>query len=566
MATNAELLRRYTARGLQLIRVSNGLDAAAQKELTALAVAIRQLLAATPPATAGTRALASMLGDIEAAIIARYAEISAAQIASHVELAGIEAEFARRVGSYANAPSRAALARAMSSMLFLGNSPQSNWDHAAQQLAFRVGAAMRDAAATGADESVVRAQVLGTGPTNRGGLLEGARREASRLTDAGVQSAAGIGRAEAWRANGVNAVRWHAILDPKVCPDCGMRAGKLYTLDAEPIGHSVPLVREPPLHWNCRCMLVPQKFKGGVPDDSGPEGESFARYLESLTDDEQAALLGKGRAQLWRSGTITLRDLIGQGGQVMSVGDLRQTTLMNTFASRTEWPASFPDVAIHQTAERIVKQHPDYPAAKAGDFNAASRLVRDMASAEAIEAVAAMSGGKPATLVPVFALEAEGKNAIPVALAALLREQLGWKIEPRVVQVNRPQRTGRDGYYRLAAQPLFGGNPTQGGRYVMVDDFIGQGATLASLHGFLRVNGGDVLGATALTGKATSARIAISSITLAVLRRVHGEELEQWWISTFGFGFDRLTESEARYLIARTDADRVRAEVLARRP
>lgn len=325
MPTNAELLRAYTARGLQLIRVGNGLDSAAQKELTALALAIRRLLAETPPATAGTRALTAMLGDIEASIIARYAEISAAQIASQIELAGIEAEFARRVGNYANAPSRQALARAMSSMLFLGNTPQANWDHAAQQLAFRVGAAVRDAAATGADEAVVRAQVLGTGPTNRGGLIEGARREASRLTDAGVQSSAGIGRAATWRANGVNAVRWHAILDPKVCPDCGMRAGKLYTLDAEPIGHSVPMVREPPLHWNCRCMLVAQKFKGGVPDDSGPEGESFARYLESLSEDEQDALLGKGRAKLWRSGTITLRDLIGQGGQVMTVGELRDS-------------------------------------------------------------------------------------------------------------------------------------------------------------------------------------------------------------------------------------------------
>lgn len=328
MPTNAELLRAYTARGLQLIRVGNGLDAAAQKELTALAADIRRLLAEITPGSAGG-AVDAVLGEIEARVVARYAEIIAAQAKSLADLSVVEAEFARRAGAYANAPSRKALAQAMSSMLILGNTHQGTLENAAQQLTFRVSAAVRDAYANGAQgwvdtvDSIVRQRVLGTGPRNNGGILEGARREITKITDAGVQSAAGIGRAEAWRANGVNAVRWHAILDPKVCPDCGMRAGKLYTLDAEPIGHSVPLMREPPAHWNCRCMLVAQKFKNGIPDDSGPEGESFAKYLESLSEDEQDALLGKGRAKLWRSGTITLRDLIGQGGQVMTVGELR---------------------------------------------------------------------------------------------------------------------------------------------------------------------------------------------------------------------------------------------------
>lgn len=125
-------------------------------------------------------------------------------------------------------------------------------------------------------------------------------------------------------------------------------------------------------------------------------------------------------------------------------------------------------------------------------------------------------------------------------------------------------RTGQDGYYRLAVQPAFHGNVQAGRAYLMVDDFLGQGATFANLHGYITRQGGRVVGATALTGKAESSILALSPVTLARLREVHGEELENWWREQFGFGFESLTESEARYLINRTDAQRVRAEILKR--
>jgi adenine/guanine phosphoribosyltransferase-like PRPP-binding protein len=41
-----------------------------------------------------------------------------------------------------------------------------------------------------------------------------------------------------------------------------------------------------------------------------------------------------------------------------------------------------------------------------------------------------------------------------------------------------------------------------------VDDFVGQGGTLANLIGFIKSLGGHVVGATALTGKPYSAKLA----------------------------------------------------------
>lgn len=320
MPTNAATLRAYTARGLALIRLSNRLDADAQAELARLAAEIRRLLGSVSVAEAGRREAASLAGELEARIIARFGEIGAAQAIALRELVGVEAAFARRVADYAREPSRAALARAAAAMLFLGATPEQHWSHAGQQIGFRVASAWRNAVATGGDDAALRALVLGTGHDNRGGILERARREASRLTDAGVIGASRIGRGEAMRANGVDAVMWHAILDGKQCADCGMRAGLLYTLDGDPIGHDVPLVAEPPFHHGCRCMLVPQQYPGDPPTES--EGR-FESYLESLTDAEQDEQLGVGRAQLWRDGKITLRDLIGQSGRVLTLGDLR---------------------------------------------------------------------------------------------------------------------------------------------------------------------------------------------------------------------------------------------------
>lgn len=70
------------------------------------------------------------------------------------------------------------------------------------------------------------------------------------------------------------------------------------------------------------------------------------------------------------------------------------------------------------------------------------------------------------------------------------------------------------------------------------------------------------MGALALTGKPYSAKLAVSEARLKSLRAKHGQ-LEHWWRERFGFGFDQLTESEARYLEKTSDADAIRDRILA---
>ena len=98
---------------------------------------------------------------------------------------------------------------------------------------------------------------------------------------------------------------------------------------------------------------------------------------------------------------------------------------------------------------------------------------------------------------------------------------------------------------------------------MMVDDFIGQGGTLANLRGRVEKQGGTVIGAVGLTGKPYSAKLAPSKEQLDELRQKHGRDFEKWWREHFGHAFDCLTQSEARYLARSPDVDTIRDRLAA---
>src|SRR5207302_2022284 len=167
----------------------------------------------------------------------------------------------------------------------------------------------------------------------------------------------------------------------------------------------------------------------------------------------------------------------------------------------------FPDLVLHAD-EMAVKRHPQYSAAKTGDADAAEVLVAHLASRSCVPNVAALLRGQAVRLLPVHALESEGVNEIPVALADLL----------------------------------------------------------ANLIGYVESKGGHAVAATVLTGKPHSAKLAPDDALIEALRDKHGRDLEDWWRERFGFGFDCLTRSEARYLENSPDAQAVRDRLIAAGP
>lgn len=226
---------------------------------------------------------------------------------------------------------------------------------------------------------------------------------------------------------------------------------------------------------------------------------------------------------------------------------------------RRPWNA-FPALWLH-AEENAVKNHPYYQAAKSGNPASALELVRSMISDDCLDDLSRSLSDLSPILVSAHAVESHGVNAIPQAMAGYLGSMLSWTVESSIVQTNVVGHTGANGFSRLARQAEFDGMVSQDASYVLVDDFVGQGGTLANLRGFLLNCGARVVGGTVLTGKSYSAILSCDEQQIVQLREKHGSGLESWWIERFGFDYGCLTRSEARYLLNTSTSQRIRNRI-----
>ena len=248
-------------------------------------------------------------------------------------------------------------------------------------------------------------------------------------------------------------------------------------------------------------------------------------------------------------------------GQIMKSGESRN--------ARTPWTEKTSKAIImgpHGSARKSNESL--YRAAKeGGDPKAAYELVAPLVTKEGVDAIRAkLRDVTSAVVVPVVSEERLGRNKIPRAYADILADRLGAQVAVDIVHINKVSRGGSDGFHRLAAQPEFDGAVEAGREYIIVDDTLAQGGTLASLKGYIEQKGGRVVAISALTGKDYSAKLRPNTGDLELLRKKY-PELEAFWYEEFGYGFDRLTSSEANYLctVKGHTFDTIRDRILAER-
>lgn len=216
--------------------------------------------------------------------------------------------------------------------------------------------------------------------------------------------------------------------------------------------------------------------------------------------------------------------------------------------TRLPWPPDFPNVVVHTIVARR-DGHPGYARAKAGDPDAALTLAIDLLDGAAVEVLRSAIAGRPALLLPVIADETTGFNAIPDAMAQVLGRDLDLPvIAGEIVQTNKVGHTRAPAFQRLVTPAMFDGEVQPGAAYVLVDDHVGLGGTLANLRGYVEARGGSVIGITTLTESRDAKRISLRPETRDMLWQRHGEELDQFWQAQFGHGIDCLTEVEALQL------------------
>ena len=215
-------------------------------------------------------------------------------------------------------------------------------------------------------------------------------------------------------------------------------------------------------------------------------------------------------------------------------------------AIRCPWQADFPNTIIDRKLADATS-HWCYAKAKAGDTLAGYILANELISQDAICQLKT-NLDESVRLTPVLAEEAVGLNKIPLSVSFVLSQKLNLAVETNILQAQKVSRTSGNGWHRLAFSPSFVGEVLPNQSYFLIDDTQTQGGTFASLKGYIEANGGIVVGCYALTGKQYSSQLRLSDDTLQILRKNYAD-LEPFWQSTFGYGFDCLTEWEAKFIL-----------------
>ncbi len=236
---------------------------------------------------------------------------------------------------------------------------------------------------------------------------------------------------------------------------------------------------------------------------------------------------------------------------------------MSTAGHRAPW-GNFPAVVRNGNLKEL-DIHPEYAAAKSGDWASAFQLAEKVIKDEFIEALRESLAGRMPRIVPVLAEEAGGRNKIPLALAKVISKRLGLKVDVEVIQCTRAFRTGSGADHRLAFNPTFSGPVEKGGDYLIVDDTLAMGGTLASLRGYIENQGGHVCLAAVATAHEGALDMKVKPGMLQGIENKHGTAMNDYWQEEFGYGIDQLTQGEAGHLKAATSVDAIRTRIAAAR-
>lgn len=164
-------------------------------------------------------------------------------------------------------------------------------------------------------EALVR-RLRGTKAANfTDGVLSISRRSAHTIVRTAATHARSQGDVAFAKENAprIKELVFSAVLDTRTSDVCRINDGRTFKPDDEK-------ALRPPLHPNCRSVLIPRwKRQGEVQD------ESYFEWLSRQSNELQEEALGKTKARLFRAGGIDGKDLINQAtGRPYNLEELRR--------------------------------------------------------------------------------------------------------------------------------------------------------------------------------------------------------------------------------------------------
>jgi hypothetical protein len=201
------------------------------------------------------------------------------------------------------------------------------------------------------------------------------------------------------------------------------------------------------------------------------------------------------------------------------------------------WEEGFPRGYGH-TSVAYLKRCEGFERAKNGDMNAADSVVQQCVKYKRIHEL--QSEYPNSVLLPVI-----GRNALPLAFAQALNMPV-WK---NVLLTDPLPRKKLFAIQRLLHKPVFVGFVQKDTEYIIVDDVITQGGTIATLREYVLARGGRVVAVSALAFSVGSHYIAPTKDVLLRLFAKFGYPIGILQAMGFVGSLEELTYSQVRYLL-----------------
>jgi SPP1 gp7 family putative phage head morphogenesis protein len=339
MNVSDKLLDLTIIRQLLLERVIAGQSAALNKQLDAIAAALEKQLKGKEFTEYQGKRLDKAIAELKNIVTVNEPDLS--------DLTEAEASFFRdamvNVGIDAVLPPVTVLESVAQSSLIQGATIGNWFSRLTESARFDVERVVKNGVLLGQTNAQIAKELIGIG--DKGGEpIAKARRDAMAITRTAVQTVAKDARLASLEANAniIKAVQWVSTLDSRTSSICMARSGKTWSYpDFKPIGHKIPWNGGPPAHWNCRSSFIPitksfEELTGGkIKDRVEPSTRAsmdgavaadltFDQFLKSKPPEFADKMLGKGRAELWRSGKITLNQLLDQRGNPLTLAQLKR--------------------------------------------------------------------------------------------------------------------------------------------------------------------------------------------------------------------------------------------------
>lgn len=171
-----------------------------------------------------------------------------------------------------------------------------------------------------------------------------------------------------------------STLDYRTTLQCAARDGKAWTLDGQPINHTIAYEGGTPLHWGCRSVEVPmtkswaelgadpkvdKEYLANIDETTRasmtgqvPATQTFEEWIGNQAVEDQIAYFGPKKYELWKDGDLTLRQMLDQQGNPLTLNQLASAYGFQVEANMLQGQPRIPVVQqnaliVEQQAQRL---------------------------------------------------------------------------------------------------------------------------------------------------------------------------------------------------------------------